>query len=100
MMKKSNEKKQGMSLLLRCLMLIVIAVSLGVFISGMIDYATLTEEKARLEKQKESYEAKIDELNYRLNSPIDYDDIVRIAREKLNLAFPDDTVFYNEQESD
>ena len=45
------------------------------------------------------YEEQIAELNYRINSPIDYEDIVRIAREKLNLAFPDEMLFYNEQDN-
>ena len=32
-----------------------------------------------------------------MNDTIDYDDIIRIARETFNLAFPDDTVIYSGQ---
>jgi cell division protein FtsL len=78
-------------------MLLVLAVGVGVFVDKLIDYTELSREKEQLEQQKESYEQQIEELTYRLNSPVDYDDIIRIAREKLGLAFPEDSVYYSEQ---
>lgn len=90
-----NEKKNGSARVLRSFMLLILAVSVVVFVIHMIDYHELSRERDQLLEQKERYEQKIDELNYRIGSPIDYDDIVRIARERLGLAFPDDTVFYS-----
>jgi cell division protein FtsL len=100
MMQQKSKQRKGISLILRCFMLLILTVSAGVFISKMISYAELTRELEQLESEKEYYEEQIAELNYRINSPIDYEDIVRIAREKLNLAFPDETVFYNEQKTE
>ena len=48
---------------------------------------TVTEEG--LQKLK-------DELEYLIESPIDYDYIVRVAREKLVLHLPDEIVYYND----
>ena len=88
--------KGGAMWLLRICMLLILLVSAGVFITKLITFAELSRERDQLQEQKEQYEHQIAELTYRLNSPIDYDDIVRIAREKLGLAFPDDTVYYSE----
>ena len=98
-MQAKSDRRTGISLILRCFMLLILVVSAGVFISKMISYAELSRELERLENEKEYYEEQIAELNYRISSPIDYEDIVRIAREKLNLAFPDEMLFYNEQDN-
>ena len=90
-------KKGDISLPLRVFMLLILVVSAGVFLMKMIDYTELVRQKEVLQEQKEQYEHQIEELTYRLDSPIDYEDIVRLAREKLGLAFPDETVYYSEQ---
>lgn len=90
-------KKGDISLPLRVFMLLILVVSAGVFLMKMIDYTELMRQKDVLQEQKEQYEQQIEELTYRLDSPIDYEDIVRLAREKLGLAFPDETVYYSEQ---
>ena len=90
-------KKGDISLPLRVFMLLILVVSAGVFLMKMIDYTELMRQKDVLQEQKEQYEQEIEELTYRLDSPIDYEDIVRLAREKLGLAFPDETVYYSEQ---
>ena len=94
--KDNAAAKHGANLLLRICMLLILLVSVGVFVTKLITFAELSRERDQLQQQKEDYEHQIAELTYRLNSPIDYDDIVRIAREKLGLAFPDDTVYYSE----
>ncbi|MBQ7337759.1 MAG: septum formation initiator family protein [Clostridia bacterium] len=92
-------KKRGIGILMRLFMLLILIVSAGVFVVRMIDYAELSRQREQLKAEKAQYEQTIEELNYRLNSPIDYDDIIRIAREKLGLAFPDETVYYSEQDN-
>ena len=94
--KKSN--KRGIGFIMRTFMLLIILVSACVFIVKMVDYAELIREKEQLEDKKAEIEQTIEELNYRLTSPIDYEDIIRIAREQLGLAFPDETVYYSEQD--
>ncbi len=99
MSKNANHtpKKRGNGMFMRLFMLLILVVSAGVFIVKMVDYTELIREREQLQEQKEQYEQTIEELSYRLTSPIDYEDIIRIAREKLGLAFPDETVYYSEQ---
>ena len=92
-------KSKGIGRVMRLFVVLILIVSFGVFVNRMIRYSELSRQKEQLQSQKAAYEQKIDEINYRLNSPVDYEDIIRIAREKLGLAFPDDTVYYGEQGS-
>ncbi|MBQ8719263.1 MAG: septum formation initiator family protein [Clostridia bacterium] len=94
---KQSTQKGGVSMIMRIFMLLILVVSAGVFLFKMIDYTELLREKEQLQDQKQQYEQQIEELNYRLGSPIDYEDIIRLAREKLGLAFPDETVYYSEK---
>ena len=94
---KQSKQKGGVGMTMRILMLLILVVSAGVFLIKLIDYTELMRQKEVLEQQKEQYIQEIEELNYRLDSPIDYEDIIRLAREKLGLAFPDETVYYSEQ---
>ena len=63
----------------------------------MLTYHQLTEEKKDLENKKDLYQAQIDKMNHYLDGSIDYEDIIRIARDKYNLVFPDDTIIYSGQ---
>ena len=100
-----NNKEKGsartrfgnLSLGLRCFLLLVLVISVGVFASRMLEYTQLIDQKNELQNQKDEYQAQIDKMNHYSKGTIDYDDIIRIAREKFNLVFPDDTVIYSDQ---
>lgn len=81
---------------LRLIPAILIVVSLGMFVTGVMKYDELQGRKEELEKKVDAYEYEIEELRYLIDSPIDYDYIVRVAREKLNLHLPDEIVYYND----
>lgn len=87
----------SLSLGLRCFLLLILVISVAVFASRMLEYTKLNEQKKDLEHRKEQYLAQIDKMNHYSNGSIDYEDIVRIAREKFNLVFPDDTIIYSDQ---
>lgn len=93
--RENTEKRKGLSLAMRCFLVLILMVSSGVFISRMATYMQLIEQKKQLEEQKQDYESTIEEMKHHLSGAIDYEDIVRIAREKFNLAFPDEIVFEN-----
>ena len=94
----AQEKSRGsLSLGLRCLLLLILILAVVVFASRMVTYHQLSQQKDQLLDQKEAYEEQIKRAEYDMNDTIDYDDIIRIAREKFNLAFPDDTVIYSGQ---
>ena len=62
----------------------------------MIKRAKMHKLKAKLEKEKAALTDEIDELKYLIDCPMDYDYIVRVAREKLGLYLPDETIYYND----
>ena len=95
-----EQKKQPaarISLGLRLFLILILILSVVVFASRMLTYHQLTEQKKDLENKKEQYLAQIDKMNHYLDGPLDYEDIVRIAREKYNLVFPGDTIIYSGQ---
>ena len=92
-----HARRTTMSLGARCLLLFVLLLSVGIFASRMVTFHQLNREKEELLKEKEEYEQQIERAEYYLNGSINYEDIVRIAKEKFNLAFPDEIIYYSEQ---
>ena len=82
--------------ILRLIPVLLLVTSIGMFITGIMKFDELQRTKAELEERIEAVEYEIDELEYLIESPIDYDYIVRVAREKLNLHLPDEIVYYND----
>ena len=56
----------------------------------------LKEKKDTLEERKENYVFSIDKIQNDLNTPVDDDYIIRVAKEKLNLRLPEEIIFYND----
>ena len=77
-------------------MAVFIITFLGMFVTGIMKYNEFQREKAVLEKERDAISDEIDELRFLIDSPMDYDYIVRVAREKLGLYLPDDTIYYND----
>ena len=82
--------------ILRLIPALIIVTSICMFVTGIMKFDELEREKAELEHQIEEIEYEIDYLEYLIESPIDYDYIVRVAREKLGLHLPDEIVYYND----
>ncbi len=55
------------------------------------DYNDLKDREAELLKEKAEYEEAIDKLKF------DLEQVMRIAREKLNYYLPDEIIFYNDR---
>ena len=74
----------------------VVLVSGAIVLSRMIAYAriqnTIEEKKAEIAKRREQ----IEELEYWLDAPVDYDYIIKVAREEIGLHFPDEDIYYTD----
>ena len=88
--------KSGMKVLLRCGLIAIVVISLCTFVSGVMIYNANQEKIKELEQQIDDKQEQVDELKFLLDSPIDFDYIVRIAREKLGLHFPDEIIFHKD----
>lgn len=92
----SPSTKSSMKILFRCAMIAIVIISLCTFISGVMIYNANREKIKELEQQIEDKQEQVDELKFLIDSPIDFDYIVRIAREKLGLHFPDEIIFHKD----
>ncbi len=92
----SESTKSSMKVLFRCALIAIVVISLCTFVSGVMIYNANKEKSKELEQQIEDKQEQVDELKFLLDSPIDFDYIVRIAREKLGLHFPDETIFHKD----
>lgn len=59
-------------------------------------YNALMEEQKALEEELANYREMREELEELFNSEEDKDYIIRIAKEKLGLYFPDEEIYYND----
>ena len=90
-------KQFSLTLLIRVLLVTLVLVSVGIFLNSVMKYNAMMAEIEKMEKQQASYEELCEELQELLNSEQDPDYIVRIAKEKLGLYFPDEEIFYNDR---
>ena len=62
--------------------------------NSLMEYSEMVQENERLEAEIEKTEEHIGELKYRMTIPRDDPDFVAfIAKEKLNLVFPEEIIF-------
>ncbi|MBQ8388269.1 MAG: septum formation initiator family protein [Clostridia bacterium] len=87
--RKTNNLLIGLIAGLLLLSLIVSAINI-------MQYNQKKQEAEKLAAEKAILEEKIDEMRYRLDSPLDDDYIARVAREKLGLCYPDEIIYYND----
>ena len=92
----TESAKSNAKVLFRCALIGIVVVSLCTFVSGVMIYNANQEKIKELEQQIEDKQEQVDELQFLIDSPIDFDYIVRIAREKLGLHFPDETIFHKD----
>jgi cell division protein FtsB len=96
-----NAVKAGLStpyskVLLRLITAVLVVSAVAMFSTGIMKYNSYVRQAEALEAQKLRLEDEIDELRYLIDCPVDYDYIVRVAREKMNLHLPDEIVYYND----
>lgn len=93
-----NKKKQfTLSLLMRILLGVLIVVSIGIFANSAMRYNELVKEQQKLEEELEEYREMKEELAELMNSDLDYETIVRIAKERWGLYLPDEEIFQNDR---
>lgn len=81
----------------KILMAVLLIFSIVIFSVSFMRYTELQKRKQVLEKKVEELELEIDELQYLIGVPKDdYEYMVRLAREKLGLYYPDETIYYND----
>ena len=98
MNQRTTERRRlsAASLFLRIFLIVLVGLTVTLLATRMMEYNRLKEEQAALLTQLEEKPEDIDELQYLLDAPVDKDYIIRVAREKLGMNFPDEIVYYND----
>ncbi len=78
------------------MMILLFVVSVIVASVNLMQYNRRLKEIERLRAEQLALEYRVDELEYFLNSPINDSYIEKIAREKLGLCFPDETIYHTD----
>ena len=89
-------KAPHIKVIARLLLVLLLIASVSAFVTGLMKYSELQRQKDVLEEKVEEYEAEVEKLEYLIDSPVDYDYIIRIAKEKLNLYLPDEIIYHND----
>ena len=101
-MEKQGKKQFSLTLLVRILLAVLVVASIAVFANSVMKYNALLDQTRELEAELNGYKEERDELQDLLDAAkdgeIDYETIVRIAREKFGLYFPDEEIFYDKQD--
>lgn len=82
---------------MRVLLGVLVVVSIGVFANSAMKYNALLEEQREIKAQLEDLQDMKEELQELLNSEMDYDYIVKVAKERWGLHFPDEEIFFNDR---
>lgn len=90
-----SEKRQGISLLARIALAVVVIVSLIISVVSIMRYNELETRRDELQRDIERYDQENDELEQLIKAPVDKDYIARMARERLGLHYPDEDVYYS-----
>ena len=95
---EENERRDAprMTFLFRCLLIVVLALSMTFFLTYLMRSNRLREETDRLNGEITKVEDDVEELRFLIDSPVDDAYIIRIARERLGLVFPEEEIFYND----
>ena len=93
---KKGIKTPYVKVVARILLAVLVITAIATFTTALMKYSELQREKQALEDKVNEYEAEVEKLEYLIDSPIDYNYIVRIAKEKLNLFLPDEIIYNND----
>lgn len=91
-----HEAKLGLSMLAKVALGVVVSVSLIISISCLMKFNQLETQKKELEAELDQYNEAIREIQDIINSPMDDEYIIRAAKEKLGLYFPDEEIYYQD----
>ncbi|MBQ2827560.1 MAG: cell division protein FtsL [Clostridia bacterium] len=92
---KANNKKR-VNFFVRIAAAVFILFCLVTVVTIQLEYNELEEKKAELEREKLDKNINIERLQNDLNTPIDEEYIIRVAKDKLNLRLPEEIIFYND----
>lgn len=88
--------RKNSNVFVKLTIVIFVIFSLITIFRMQIQLNTLKDAKELATTQLEACALRVEELSERIEAPIDRDYIIRIAREKMGYALPNEIIFYND----
>ena len=89
-----QKRSAGVRTLFGLFVALILVSSIFIFATRLMEYNELIREKEELSNKIDGCQDDISKLERDIAAPMDDEYIIRVAREKLNLYFPDETIFY------
>ena len=87
-------KRSAASVLVQGFLILLFIFAVVFFLRSLMNYNKVMEEAKQREQKIEKLTDEIEQLEYLIDAPLDEDFKIRIAREKLGMCFPDETIYF------
>lgn len=87
-------KRSAASVLVQGFLILLFVFAVVFFLRSLMDYNKVMKEAKQREQKIEKLTDEIEQLEYLIDAPLDEDFKIRIAREKLGMCFPDETIYF------
>ena len=87
-------KRSASSRLVQGFLILLFIFAVVFFLRSLMNYNKVMEEAKQREQKIEKLTDEIEQLEYLIDAPLDEDFKIRIAREKLGMCFPDETIYF------
>lgn len=94
---QEQEHREGMSMLTKLAIAAVVVASLIICISKLMEFNDIQKQLEADRKKIDYYEEQIGRLKYYINKEVD-EYIAEYVREYLNYHFPDEEIYYNDDQ--
>ena len=73
-------------------LVILAGISIGIFISSIMEYHALKDAKENVEHEKEQIQQSIDKYNHDINAEMNDEYVESVAKDELGLINPDEII--------
>ena len=92
------DRKSKVNMIVRIFLGFLLVFAVVYFLWSLMQYNDAMKTKEEKQAYVESLRDEIQRLEYMVDTPLDDEFKIRIAREKLGMCFPDEIIFYGEYE--
>lgn len=87
-------KKTAASMLIQGFLVLLFVFAVVFFLWSLMNYNEMMKDVEEQNKKIEQLTDENEQMQYLVDAPLDNDYMMRIAREKLGMCFPDEVIFH------
>jgi cell division protein FtsB len=87
-------KKTAASMLIQGFLVLLFVFAVVFFLWSLMNYNEIMKNTDEQKQKIEQLTDEIEQMQYLVDAPLDNDYMMRIAREKLGMCFPDEVIFH------